>query len=332
MNERKPEEATLSEEDWNRWSSDYQGEFSDEELDRAAEEYLRQMTGQSDSGMNFSAEKIENPRLKMTFDHEHKNIRYELPNGSSFSASVPAGMLADTGVYVKPMENAMVVVHKDEAVVEVPENGYYREPGSYQVTMTCYNAGSNSTDYNLYQCDFDFRILPEVVGALETITAPEYFQIQNVSLDGEVQKLDSRQEYPLKMDGSYRIVFADQQGEGVGFQTEFVRDSRAPQLIFTKEITGGRVEGPVSFEADEENCRFILLRDGIENQVDSHTISTTGYYVLTAVDQAGNAGSAAFSVIQHYQFWDWRVVVILFVLLLGAAAKLLNLRNNMKVT
>ena len=71
--------------------SAYEGDVTEEELDQALEEYIRQMDLDALIQSGEAAGKVEDPPL--TMEWEDGAFKYTLPNGNFFLSSVPNGMI-----------------------------------------------------------------------------------------------------------------------------------------------------------------------------------------------------------------------------------------------
>lgn len=303
-----------------------------DEIQQMIEDYFQQIEdGEISAGEPVVSEKIENPRLVMGLE-DNGQIRYTLPNGSFYTASVPSGMITERPVDIVIPGNGVGVVQKDDNIPELPESWHFTEEGVYHVTMLFYQFPyQGKADYNVYEVNHWFVIAGKANGKLGAIPAPESFQITEARRDGT--RLEPVNPACLFMDedGVYEVFYEDTAGLGIQKKTVFYRDTTAPFLTFSQEMGQEALTPPVEFAPSEPGSKIYISYNGNRSYAAGTTLTAAGSYGLEIVDDAGNSRLYHLRIRQIYKLADTRVIVIALVFLCAVAARLLYLRRNMKV-
>ncbi len=303
-----------------------------DDLDGIIEEYFRQVdSGQISAGDQAQSEMIENPHMEMSLE-DGGMIRYTLPNGCFFGSSVPNGMITEKPVDLVLMSGTVGVVSKDDGLASPPEEWHFTEPGVYHVTLLSYLMPSgDGKDYNVYEVDYWFVIAGEADGRLGALPAPEGFHITGAKRDGlAVKEFDPACLF-LERDGLYEIFYEDDDGRGIRLATRFLRDTTAPFLTFSKDLSRGPVTAPVQFSPSEPESRIYMGYNGNKSYAPADTLTAAGSYELEIRDPAGNSRTYHLRIRQVYRLIDVRMIVMALLILCAAAARLLYLRRNMRV-
>ena len=306
-------------------------DISDAELNQMVDEYLKQLGGGGASVDQMTSETIKNPRLKMESAGKGK-IRYTLPNYSSFTATVPSGMITERKVEFEFPNGVMGTVQKDDQRSSLIDEAVFMETGVYRLKLLFYQSPSAEIqDYNVYEVSYCFTIIGETDGSLGVVTAPEQFEISEVIKDGVPQKEVNPEYFFLGEDGIYEIRYQDLETGMIHLETNFVRDTTAPFLTFSKELTGDDVVGPVSFTSSEPGSAVTVTYNGNQGQIGTDTLTAGGFYELKVSDQVGNSRTYYVNIRQTYKLIDTRLVILALILLTGMGLRLLFLRRNMRV-
>ncbi len=309
-----------------------EGTDSSDDLDNIIEEYFRQIdNGQISANDQVQSEKIENPQMEMSMGNGGM-IRYTLPNGSFFSSTVPNGMITEKPVDIVVPSGGVGVVSKDEGLPSLPEEWHFTEAGVYHVTILSYQMPTgNVQDYNVYEVDHWFIITGESNGRLGAVPAPEGFHITGAKKDGVAVKEINPACLFLEKDGLYEIFYEDDKGRGIQLTTKFLRDTTAPFLTFSKDLSQGPLTAPVQFSPSEPGSRIYLGYNGNKSYAAADTLTAAGNYELEIMDKAGNTRVYHLRIRQIYRLIDTRMIVMALIILCAAAARLIYLRRNMRV-
>lgn len=306
------------------------GEFSDEEWEALMDSYMKDVEN-DDSGDSVMAETIADPELFME-DAGQGRIRYTLPNRVSFTSNVPEGMVTEQKVFVELSEGAIGTVQKDGEEASLLGDGVLEEAGSYELKLVFFQSPYQEIeDRNLYEVHFSFEIVEEQNNTLDVIHAPELFEISEVYKDGVLQNEEGIQSFSFQEDGSYEIRYRDLATGKIQPVTRFIRDTEAPFLTFSKDITEKRITGPVEFTVSEPDCTVMATFNGNRGPLATNTLTTGGFYVLEVIDRAGNSRTYQFDIRQTYKLFDKTLVIMSLIFFTGLAAWLLYLRKNMRV-
>ncbi len=313
-------------------------ELTEEELEQLMQRYMTQM-GLSQEGTledqldeaALDAQKITEPPLRLSKE-AGGNIRYTLPNGSFFIVNVPEGMITSQPVEFSVSQGIAGVVQYQDDLDRLPENWHFDQKGSYRVKFLSYQPPSGGVgDYYAYEVNFHFTIIGQSDGSLGAMPAPEGFRISDVWLDGQKLNLEQDRCFFFRDDGRYAFRFIDEAGQNIQVETAFQRDTSAPFLTFSKELSDGQAEGPLEFYPSEPGCKVFVGYNGEYGYTGEYVLSAPGSYELTVEDQVGNKRIYHVGVRQVFRILDIRMIAAGAVLLLLGAIRLIFLRQNMKV-
>lgn len=310
--------------------SDYEGDMTDEELDRALEEYINQMDMDSLIQGTGMAGKVTDPPLNMEF--VQGKFKFTLPNGNSFLSSVPRGTVTSNAVDMELPEGTVGLVNYNDEGENFANSWHFTKPGNYDARLLMYQQpGSMAVDYNLYEIHFYFTIIEKQDNTLGVFPAPEGFVIKEVKRDGKQQKVDGQRGYFLGADGYYEIRCERKGQEGVFVDTGFLRDTRAPFLSFSEEPKAEGIPGPVEFYPSEQNCRIYMNYNGNHGYAVSNLLTAAGNYELSVEDEAGNQRVYHIKLRQTYNPIDKRVILASIAILAIAGIRLVALRQDMRI-
>lgn len=235
-----------------------------------------------------NSETIYSPQLEKSYHSESGMFTYMLPNESSFSASVPDGMMTNGPVTFLPMDNAYIVVTRNGMMAETAPDGVYILPGDYKFKILVFPGDLLSGNLNYYQVRFEFQILADVDSALNFYSAPEGFYITSITCDNEEIKPENPKWEFLRRDGAYTIQMLDEETESIFCEVSFIRDTTAPFLLFTPEVEQETMNEPVMITVSEPRSNLQAFYNGTEGVLASNIISREGVYEFYVSDAAGN--------------------------------------------
>lgn len=305
-------------------------DFSEEEWKQLLDSYENDIqSGDPESTVHIKT--ILDPEMLLESGGEGE-LCYTLPNLAAFTTNVPDGMVTAQEVFMNLPDRAVGTVKKDDEETSLIGSGVFSEAGNYELKLVFYQPTSlESEDLNVYEVRFSFEIIDELNSSVNELHAPDGFEISEVYKDGVLQKEEGVQSVLFQEDGNYEIRYRDLETGTIWLKTQFTRDTEAPFLSFSKDITERRVTGPVEFTASEPDCTVMVTYNGNRGQLTTNTLTYGGFYVLDVIDQAGNSRSYQLNIRQTYRLFDTKLVIMACIGFAGLAAWLYYLRNNMRV-
>ncbi len=310
--------------------SDYEGDVTEDELDRALEEYINQMDMGALIYENGTAGKVEDPVLKAEW--EQGKFKFTLPNGNSFISSVPKGMVTSEAVDLELPEGTVGLVNVNDEGEKFAGSWHFTKPGNYAIRLLMYQQpGGMAVDYNLYEIHFYFTIIEKRDNTLGVFPAPEGFVIKEVKRDGKSLKLQGERGCFLESDGYYEIRCEWEEQEGIFADTSFTRDTTAPFLSFSQEPKPEGVLGPIEFYPSQTECKVSMSYNGNHGYAVGNVLTAAGNYELSVEDEAGNRRTYHLRIRQTYNPVDGRVILAVLAILVIAGIRLVILRRDMRI-
>lgn len=235
--------------------------------------------------------------VECSFSKELNAFETKYEGESVFVSDVPEGIIASTSVYVKPAKGVSGYLYVNGEMELIESSGVYTEPGKYDILVYKSKAGDALTELH-----FTFEIIPKTVNKIEQVIAPKGYKISKATYnDGELS-FDKKSVLTAE-DGKYRINFVNEDNKNVGYELTFVKDTKAPEITFTKDVSSGAVKAPVSYSFDEKDGTVEVIRDGKRLNVPADKeIYEGGNYVFLITDEAGNVGEYSFFMKTKYVF------------------------------
>ncbi len=324
-------DAMLEELENSEGSEDIPEDEYDQDIDQFIQQYFEKMERGEITVEGFETNEVINPKLVM----EHGNsgrIRYRLPNGISYEATVPNGMITSDPVTFYPPDGIVGVVTRDDNNSSVVRSWHFREPGSYQIQMIFYRTNDlESTDYSIYEVNHSFTIVEKKTGKVGAVTAPDGFSIVSVKCDGVSKEIEHSQCMFLHEDGMYEIRYRDLEDGSIYISSSFELDTQAPFLSFSEEIENGAVTGPVEFYTSEVGNGVTVSFNGNTADAVTNVLKTAGSYVLNVYDDAGNSRIYTVTIRQTFKLLDTRMIILAAVILIITIIRLILLRRDMRV-
>ena len=135
----------------------------------------------------------------------------------------------------------------------------------------------------------------------------------------------------LEGDGIYEIWYQDLDTGTIHMSTRFERDTTAPFLTFSKELTGGMLVGPIEYYPSERGSTVTVTYNGNRGPAVTNVLTSGGLYQLEVADQVGNTRYYQVNLRQTYNFIDTRLIILALILLGVMGLRLLFLRRDMRV-
>ena len=310
-------------------AEDLSDSYYDMDIEAFTDQYLEKLSKGELRTDGFQGETILNPPLKMTTTEEG-NIRYTLPNGSYYEASLPNGIITRDAVTLSPSSEVIAVVTKDGTSTRLFESWRFSEPGHYQIKLIFYQFDSMGTiDSRLYEVNHYFTILERTSGEIGMVPAPDGFEIVSAKRDGVPLTIEYPEGLFLEADGTYEIRFRDKKSGSIYTTTSFERDTTAPFLTFSKELENGKTEGPLEFATQDVDDRVYLMYNGNTALAVSNQLTAAGKYGLQVEDTAGNVRSYVVEITKKRSLFDTKLIIFALILLLSSGVRFL-LEENQK--
>lgn len=235
--------------------------------------------------------------VECTFSKELNSFETKYEDETIFVSDVPEGIIASTSVYVKPAKGVSGYLYVNGEMELIESSGVYTEPGKYDILVYKSKPGDS-----LAELHFTFEIIPKMVNNIEQVIAPKGYKISKAAYnDGELSF--DKQSVLTAEDGKYRICFVNEGNKDVGYELTFVKDTKAPEITFTKDVSSGAVKAPLAYSFDEKDGAVEVIRDGKHlNLPAGKEIYEGGNYVFLITDEAGNVGEYSFFMKTKYVF------------------------------
>lgn len=266
--------------------------------------------------------------ITYTYDPDTRLYRQWINNTAIAATNIPNGMTIADFVYAEFEDSVILSCYLNGENIELPEDGIYREPGSYRIDLKLYDQGEQTS---IYAASFHFTIITSVTSQLGVVTPPEGFVIKSAAYGNST--LEYAPEYVfLDGDGTYCIDFVSLKEPQVTSTLTFEKDTTAPFLTFDKEIVSREnVSAPVTFVSSEEDAKIQILNSGVELSLYDNTIHSGGSYQIIVKDQVGNTRTYSFFVENHYSLFDRRLIYALIVLSIAFVVWIIITRNRYRV-
>ena len=305
--------------------------YENEDLYELTEQYMDMFKNGEYSVETFENALIQNPQVQMHMTDEGK-IRYTLPNGEYYEASVPNGMITSNPVRISPSSQVAAVVTRDGESSHIFNSWNYTEPGNYHIKMLFYSLDSdNYEDIKVYEVSHYFTIIGRKVNHIGVVSAPEGFEIVSVRKDGIQQMIDNPKCIFLEGDGIFDIRYCDTKTRSIYATTSFERDTVAPFLEFSTDITNGPVKGPVEFYKSDVGDQVYLYYNGNSSLISNNKLYSSGQYTLMVVDDVGNNRLYNLEIKQSYRIFETKTIILALIFLLGLGVSILLPKRGMKV-
>lgn len=339
--EGSKETSIMDEPDWDieDWDEDLSEEISDEELNQIIERYFHEM--QLDEFKESGGEKLPDGQAvmktlspaEMVMETDGSgNLRYSFPDGNYFTSTVPWGMVSSKPVDVQISSGNVGIVKQDDTIHALSDSWHFTEKGNYQIQILSYqNTSGKSDQYQVYETYFFFRIISDPDNSLGAVPAPENFRITRVFLNGKEQFVENPRAFFLGGDGRYDIEYASQDNPELVMKTSFARDTTAPFLSFSPELTDGEAAGTTEFFSSEPDCKVYMIYNGEQGYAVSNQLTVAGNYNLIVEDEARNQREYRLRIRQVYKLVDFRIIGAGAILLLFMGVRFFFLRRDMKV-
>lgn len=272
---------------------------------------------------------ISNPKMELDYDSQEGMFTYTLPDGETISSRVPFGGWSESRNDIELSDQLNVYrVLRDGQPQDFSEGLSFRLPGSYRVTIWDNELGlSGDTSYRI---DYCFVLSSRGPRNISHISAPMGFQTESLLWNGIPLPIDSKDFVHLELDGSYEIAFESEDGS-LTWQTSILRDTTAPTVTFTPDISSGQASEYVEFSRSEPDAALEIRWNG--QQVEAYTprLAMDGRYQITITDTAGNSRQYEFTLRKGYDIRGGFLIVLPVLLLAAAGGIVFYWRRNMRV-
>lgn len=264
------------------------------------------------SSLNFEEAK----NVQLSFNTETNFYAYTFPNQNVIESSVPNGALTQGPVIFHISKDSTdVTATKDNEDYALGDSFYFYEPGTYELEMLCGPGNYSGDNLDFYQYRFSFQIMKDGCSRQNFLIAPDGYEIGHISRNGQPLKITNSICMNLREDGNYQIRFS---AEGLpDYRLSFKKDTQAPTLTFSQDITKSGLKMPVSFEKNQADSEVTVYRDGSEVELNSQTLNQGGWYQIEVSDKVGNSRTYHFFVKQTYHLFNRHLVTLIAAVVIG---------------
>ncbi len=255
----------------------------------------------------------------MYYDTEKRLFAY--PTGiSDVYANVADGMIVRDKVTVTVPDDVAVMFYRNGEEIEYPKGGI-SDSGNYTVRMI---SGEQARSL------FSFTIVGSSTGQILNYSMPDGLRITNVTRDGETVNW-SRKFVDMSQEGYYVVEYECPQTQ-IGYTLKVTIDTTPPQLVLEGVDENGKARGPVTIQGKGEHDTVSITKNGEEyKMILSHTLTQSGRYVVTAVDEAGNISTYPFTIMIYLDRNGWIFLLLFLAVIFGAVAYVHYHRTHLKI-
>lgn len=248
------------------------------------------------------------PRTQ-SYDQFTGRYQVTFENGRTLTSTVPEGYKGPGAVEVSVSEGA-VGLYRDDQPLEYVPGAILTEPGNYRLDI------DGQT--------WSFSI-GEYVNTMDHYPAPRNMKFTAVTFNGETRPLSQGRYVDMEEDGRYQIVMEGQAGENIEVVLE--KDTVPPEVLVTAK--GGMAQ--IQY-LSEDIDKVTLEKDGEEPRVFSgYSVTSPGSYRLTVQDRAGNVSDYDFTLKFHVNRYGVMAVVLMILVIAGAAGFAVHVKRTVKV-
>lgn len=282
----------------------------------------------------YTGIEIDESKMDFKYSEELGNLLFYVGDVTFIKSNIPNGSIVTNPVQVTPASGITQYVYHNGVLEVTPEEYIYKEPGYYEIVSTTFKTPEGSEDTMsriMVQTIFRFTIIDSSARDYNVVSAPEDFVMDRVVYQGKEQEIPESGYFFLGRDGKYVFHFTCLNDSALTSSLEIDKDTVAPFVSFSQDITGGPVKAPLTFTCDDANAKIQVYRDNQECLLSGQQIEYGGVYYLVATDSHGNSREYEFSIKTEYHFFSPGMVVILVIIVLMLAFFMLYKRGQMQV-
>ena len=263
----------------------------------------------------------KNEFYRQEYDTATELYRITLPDGRSFTSTVPNGFLSPYAVDldlsglagiegVRLLENG-----EDTAVKEQMSLNY---AGSY--TLLIPTSGGTAP--------FSVKLPGEKVRKLGSYTVPDGVKVVSMTKNGRnVPGADTADVLDFSEDAVYALKLEDMAGSK--YDVAFEVDSEAPQFT----VTVGKGDARITYLSEDVAAVALTKSDGTTFRYDApiSTVNEPGSYRITVMDEAGNRSTDTFTIKKRINPATPIAVILLLGFIGGGIFFFRRTRQNTKV-
>ena len=255
----------------------------------------------------------------MYYDLEKRMFAY--PAGTStIYASVADGMIVRDRVTISQPDGLPVSVYLNGEEIEYG-GGELSERGSYAV---------QAMDGEQMKQLFTFTIVGARTGQILNYSMPEGFRITAATRNGDTINW-SRKFVDMSQEGDYRVDYECPLTQ-ISYSLNVTIDTTPPALVMVGVDEEGKARGPVTITGKEEYDTISITRDGEPFKlIMTHTLTQSGRYVVTAVDEAGNISTYPFTIMIYLDRNGWIFLLLFIAVIFGIIAYVHYHRTHLKI-
>ncbi len=233
-----------------------------------------------------------------------------MENGRDFISSVPSG-------YIGPGPVELVLAEGEECSLYLNDEQIEYIKGNSQVDAGAYRLSLDGQEFSF--------IIASSMSRMDLYPAPLGMAFDQVYLDDEPIKLVSDQYVSMSQDGTYQFVLAGEDGHTMEFTLK--KDTKAPSVAVS--VKGGIAS--IQYLSDDISS-ITLEKDGkAVNGFSGYQVNKPGAYRLVVADQAGNVGTARFTLRYQINRYGVAAVALIILIIAGAVVFVLHVKRTIKI-
>ena len=280
-------------------------------------------TGEPVGSSSSSSEQTVTVMTGVSYDRKSHMFVYSVPDTDEvISCSAASGMVTTEAVTLNVPSDVTTTLYKNGDPLDKTETNKIKDEGAYSLVLS----GSDSKSQFL-----TFTIVPSKTGALSVFQVPAGFSLMSVMIDDEKQTYSvGANTVDLKKEGRYDIDYRCT-AIGVNFSLSLTIDHTPPEVTF-EGIKNGIARNPVGIKGVEKSDTITVLRDGEEmNLSKDHVIRSTGKYVVTVTDDAGNSVTEKFEIKFYLNEQGWFFGLLILTIIVLAIVYMIMSKKKLRV-
>lgn len=233
-----------------------------------------------------------------------------MDNGRDFISSVPSGYIGPGPVELILAEDEECSLYRNDEQIEYIRGNSQVDAGAYRISLD----GQ----------EFSF-VIASSVSRMDLYPAPLGMTFGQVYLNEEPIKLVSDQYVSMNQDGTYRFVLEGEDGQKLEFILK--KDTEAP--VVAVSVKGGTAS--IQYLSDDISSITLEKNGEVVNGFSGYQVNKPGTYRLLAADQAGNVGTARFTLRYQINRYGVAAVVLILLTVAGAVVFTIHVKRTIKI-
>lgn len=255
----------------------------------------------------------------ISYDVQRARYLYSVDGiAQEITATVMDGMITTQTVMIEVPTGITAELYRD-GIPDDQVMDNIREPGDYSLSVASPTLGVTSV--------LRFTIVNDHTG-ITSYRMPKEFLVMELSVNGEESEFD-RTVVDFSQEGEYAMRYICYPTK-VSYSLYLTVDHTPPELTIEGVDEKGTARNEVNVTPSEDVETVKLYFNG-EEQRFTPTLTKTGYYEITATDEAGNSTTAAFTIMLYLNTTGMVFLAILALLIIILLIYLLRSRRKIRV-